>query len=820
MTISNETATITLPGNGSATAFAYDFLIPYQADGVTPAVSVYVVSAAGAQTPLVLSTDFSISGVGDEDGGVVTYPLSGSALPTGAHITILRALEYVQSYTFTQSNFNPANIETALDTVVEEIQQLNVGVQTSLRVLPGEVIDPIGSPIQRASTVVGFDATGAVKLYSATGSVVVFEGMPVPVEAFGTVTPGVDCSAVIQAALNGTPNVCFSQGVTYTITHTVAGNEGNLIWGYGAELAAGAGMTDHFLLGLAQGMKVFGVTFNGLHSPTPSATWLGVGTPVGNAICADGTGTPCDDGVLEDCSFSTFPSGGVFLRECHRWDFNRLKFANMQTYTTHATSAVVETFDSDDPHIVEAQCDGYTGKGINLGNANRASTVRPHFYGSGQDSGFACYYEDGCSDSVWESLRHEGVGFFFKAHDSRRCTVRDVSASGTIYAQAFKDFKVFGGTLILPDAANQAVILEGIAPIVGVAGGPGDTALIDGLTARRTNAGTTSNHVLLQLSPDASYPVERITVRNCVYENMLIGVNAVGSATAFVQDFEFSGNTGVNTVQNEVLSFALAPTVRGNRFENAANAIPAILVYGPKGGQQGKKVDIAGNTIIGRVADAITIGADNSNTFGTKFDLVSVRDNNADGALTLVNFDISNTVAGNKVGVLVVRGNEGTNQGGAPGMALTFHTSNTTRVNVQDNVIIQAGGAACTIVLTNQAQIAFGNMQVQGIINQVVNRPVNVHPLRGTTAPVAGLFLRGTPFWQDDAALGGVGMKVNVASGGASFIPAAPVENTTVYTITNPVANRAFDTTTVTLPQLAQVVGTMIADEQGQKIKA
>lgn len=38
------------------------------------------------------------------------------------------------------------------------------------------------------------------------------------------------------------------------------------------------------------------------------------------------------------------------------------------------------------------------------------------------------------------------------------------------------------------------------------------------------------------------------------------------------------------------------------------------------------------------------------------------------------------------------------------------------------------------------------------------------------------------------------------------------------YTVTNPVVRRSFDTATVTLPELAQVVGTMIADLKEAKI--
>jgi len=56
------------------------------------------------------------------------------------------------------------------------------------------------------------------------------------------------------------------------------------------------------------------------------------------------------------------------------------------------------------------------------------------------------------------------------------------------------------------------------------------------------------------------------------------------------------------------------------------------------------------------------------------------------------------------------------------------------------------------------------------------------------------------------------------ASGTAAmigFLGHAAQARPAAYTITNPVSNRSFDTTTVTLAQLAQVVGTLLADMQG-----
>lgn len=127
MTISNETTSVTATGNGVTTSFAYNFLIPYQADGVTPAVGAYI-TVATVRTDLVLNTDYSIAGVDNPAGGTVTYPLSGSPLASPNTITIFRDEAYVQHYAFPNQSFRPDQVETALDWLEMQIQQLNTRV--------------------------------------------------------------------------------------------------------------------------------------------------------------------------------------------------------------------------------------------------------------------------------------------------------------------------------------------------------------------------------------------------------------------------------------------------------------------------------------------------------------------------------------------------------------------------------------------------------------------------------------------------------------------------------------------------------------------
>ncbi len=124
MTISSETCAITASGDDSNTEFAFDFIIPYQADGVTPAVDAFT-TTDGEDTPLTLDADYSITGVEDPSGGFVTYPLMGSPLATGSTITIVRDVAYVQPFTFPNQGFRPEQVEAAFDWVVMQTQQLN-----------------------------------------------------------------------------------------------------------------------------------------------------------------------------------------------------------------------------------------------------------------------------------------------------------------------------------------------------------------------------------------------------------------------------------------------------------------------------------------------------------------------------------------------------------------------------------------------------------------------------------------------------------------------------------------------------------------------
>lgn len=127
MTLAPQYPVVVLPGDGSNTFFNYDFEIPYQDDGITPAVLVQLQD--GVMDPMDVDPSlFNITGVGAEMGGTVTYPLSGSPLPIGWFIIIKRNLYYSQGSAFPNIAFQPRQVENMGDRLEMQIQQLAADV--------------------------------------------------------------------------------------------------------------------------------------------------------------------------------------------------------------------------------------------------------------------------------------------------------------------------------------------------------------------------------------------------------------------------------------------------------------------------------------------------------------------------------------------------------------------------------------------------------------------------------------------------------------------------------------------------------------------
>ncbi len=125
---------VTYQGNGATTAFPYNFLVQ-QAGHIV--VSIANNNVSPAATTVLTASQYSVTGIGNAAGGTLTYPVSGSPLPSGWTITIQRVVPYQQNTSLTnQGAFYPQVVEAALDYLTMIAQQIGAGTSPTSPVLP------------------------------------------------------------------------------------------------------------------------------------------------------------------------------------------------------------------------------------------------------------------------------------------------------------------------------------------------------------------------------------------------------------------------------------------------------------------------------------------------------------------------------------------------------------------------------------------------------------------------------------------------------------------------------------------------------------
>lgn len=163
MTLQSTTNRVSYIGNGATATFEFPFLI-FEAEDLL----VTVADLAGAETTLVLNTDYSLDGVNtDSDGGITLIDqdqawLADEFLTTGYTITLRRVLTLTQSTSIrNQGPFFPEIHEDTFDRLTMVDQQLQDGINRSL-VLPESEAGPLELPpeAQRANKFLAFDADG------------------------------------------------------------------------------------------------------------------------------------------------------------------------------------------------------------------------------------------------------------------------------------------------------------------------------------------------------------------------------------------------------------------------------------------------------------------------------------------------------------------------------------------------------------------------------------------------------------------------------------------------------------------------------------
>ena len=159
MTVSSTTLKNSYSGNGSTTAFAYNFKVFASSE-----LKVFIRASTGAETLRSAgtgSTNYAVTGVGAASGGTVTFV---TAPASGETVVLLRDTGLTQNTDYLENDSFPANShEEALDRLTHIVQELDEEVQRSFKVSKTNAITTpefTDAASARASKALGFSSDG------------------------------------------------------------------------------------------------------------------------------------------------------------------------------------------------------------------------------------------------------------------------------------------------------------------------------------------------------------------------------------------------------------------------------------------------------------------------------------------------------------------------------------------------------------------------------------------------------------------------------------------------------------------------------------
>ena len=168
MTVEVQTRSVVHIGNDIATEFSFVFRLLDE-----EFLEVYLRNNATEVETLLSDSVYSV--VFNDDGGTVTYPLSGTPISDEYSLIIKRTVPYTQETEISnQGGFQPVVLENQLDRIVMQIQQLAEDVARAVKMKTGTDGLQVPSPV--ADLYLGWsgDATRLVnKAIASLGDVVV-----------------------------------------------------------------------------------------------------------------------------------------------------------------------------------------------------------------------------------------------------------------------------------------------------------------------------------------------------------------------------------------------------------------------------------------------------------------------------------------------------------------------------------------------------------------------------------------------------------------------------------------------------------------------
>ena len=166
MTISTTIIKNSYSGNASQTVFPYTFKISVDAD-----IQVILRSALGTETVKSISTDYTVSGAGDANGGNVTMVVAPAS---GETLVIRRATIQTQTIDLVENDpFSAETVEGGFDKSVSLVQEIQEEADRAIKLSRTNTMASTEftvDAVNRAGKILGFDNAGELSVAQELGS--------------------------------------------------------------------------------------------------------------------------------------------------------------------------------------------------------------------------------------------------------------------------------------------------------------------------------------------------------------------------------------------------------------------------------------------------------------------------------------------------------------------------------------------------------------------------------------------------------------------------------------------------------------------------
>ena len=215
MTISTTIIKNSYSGNGSQTVFPYTFKISADAD-----IQVILRSALGTETVKSISTDYTVSGAGNANGGNVTMIVAPAS---GETLVIRRATIQTQTIDLVENDpFSAETVEGGFDKSISLVQEIQEEADRSIKLSRTNTMTSTEFTVgatERANKVLAFDSTGELSVAQELGQ---FQGNWTSGETYAQ-------RDIIKDTSNGNIYICITAH-TSSGTQPISTNTDNAKW--------------------------------------------------------------------------------------------------------------------------------------------------------------------------------------------------------------------------------------------------------------------------------------------------------------------------------------------------------------------------------------------------------------------------------------------------------------------------------------------------------------------------------------------------------------------------------------------------------------